>query len=114
MLGDCRVFVRGQPYGAVTPVSPFDSLACAGRYHSEMPPCADGFGRGRHDITNGSEKARVRMLPSVGALPPVQALDWALTGIADAYGEPTAKFVTTQIEYKRSEVTTASMAEPRE
>jgi hypothetical protein len=29
----------------------------------------------------------------------VRTLDWALDGIAEAYGEPTAAFVALQIEY---------------
>jgi hypothetical protein len=40
-----------------------------------------------------------RVLPGFDSIPPVRALDWALAGIADAYGQPTAAFVALQIEY---------------
>jgi putative intracellular protease/amidase len=56
------------------------------------------------DVVSGSGNMPTRMLPSFESLPPVQALDWALAGIADAYGQPTAMFVTVQLEYKQSGV----------
>src|SRR5262245_25090822 len=40
-----------------------------------------------------------RVLPGFASIPPLRALDWALAGIADAYGKPTAAFVALQIEY---------------
>jgi len=55
------------------------------------------------DVVAGTEKAPARTLPSFESLPPVPALDWALAGIADAYGQPTAAFVAKQMEYKTSE-----------
>ena len=45
-----------------------------------------------------------RVLPRFDSIPPVQALDWALDGIAEAYGEPTAAFVALQIEYPEGSV----------
>jgi putative intracellular protease/amidase len=40
-----------------------------------------------------------RMLPSFDGMRPLQALDWALEGIANSYGASTAEFVALQIEY---------------
>jgi transcriptional regulator GlxA family with amidase domain len=42
-----------------------------------------------------------RLLPQVGDRKPSEALDWALTAIAERYGEHTADFVATQLEYPR-------------
>ena len=41
---------------------------------------------------------------------PVQALDWAVDGIADAYGPFTAEFVAMQIEYPAEPWKTAANA----
>jgi hypothetical protein len=42
------------------------------------------------------------MLPSFDALPATEALDAALDGIEQRYGERTAAFVAVQIEYPRN------------
>ena len=54
------------------------------------------------DVVSGSGDMPTRMLPSFESLPPVQALDWALAGIADVDGPPTAAFIAVQMEYKQS------------
>jgi putative intracellular protease/amidase len=41
------------------------------------------------------------LVPAVGRLPPAQALDHALQGIASRYGGRTADFVAMQLEYQR-------------
>ena len=51
------------------------------------------------DLAVGNAIVPDRMLPSFDSIAPVRALDWALDGIAQAYGEPTAAFVALQIEY---------------
>lgn len=51
------------------------------------------------DVTVGTSKVSYRMLPRFDSIAPVRTLDWALDGIAQAYGEPTAAFVALQIEY---------------
>jgi hypothetical protein len=50
------------------------------------------------DGTTGTANVS-RVLPGFDSIPPVRALDWALAGIADAYGQPTGAFVALQIEY---------------
>ena len=49
-----------------------------------------------------------RMLPAFDGMRPVQALDWALDGIADSYGASTAEFVAMQIEYPAQPWTTVA------
>ena len=51
------------------------------------------------DLALGTAKVPERMLHRFDSIAPVHALDWALGGIAEAYGEPTAAFVALQIEY---------------
>src|SRR5215472_203484 len=51
------------------------------------------------DVAVGNAKVPDRMLPSFDSIAPVRALDWALDGIAQGYGEPTEAFVALQIEY---------------
>jgi hypothetical protein len=51
------------------------------------------------DVALGTSKVPDRMLPRFDSIQPVRALDWALDGIAAAYGESTAAFVALQIEY---------------
>jgi hypothetical protein len=51
------------------------------------------------DVAVGTSKVPDRMLPRFDSIAPVRTLDWALDGIAEAYGEPTAAFVALQIEY---------------
>ena len=41
---------------------------------------------------------------------PVQALDWAVDGIADAYGPSAAEFVAMQVEYPAQSWKTAANA----
>lgn len=51
------------------------------------------------DIAGSDSKSSIRMLALSDSKPGVQALDWALDGIADAYGQLTATFVAEQMEY---------------
>ena len=51
-------------------------------------------------ISNGPDQPS-RMLPLLQSLPPAQALDRALEGIAASYGEATAAFVALTMEYPR-------------
>jgi hypothetical protein len=51
------------------------------------------------DAAFGTSRVPERMLPRFDSIPPVGALDWALYGIAESYGEPAAAFVALQIEY---------------
>ena len=63
--------------------------------------------RGLHllpDVAVRTSRVPDRVLPRFDSIPPVQALDWALDGIAEAYGEPTAAFVALQIEYPEGSV----------
>lgn len=54
------------------------------------------------DITLSDSKSSIRMLALPDSKPGVQALDWALDGIAEAYGLRTATFVAEQMEYKQT------------
>jgi hypothetical protein len=56
------------------------------------------------DIAVGTSKVPDRMLPRFDSSTPVRALDWALDGIAETYGKPTAAFVALQIEYPEGSV----------
>ena len=56
------------------------------------------------DVAVGTSEVPDRMLPRFNFSAPVRALDWALDGIAKAYGEPTAAFVALQIEYPQGSV----------
>jgi hypothetical protein len=56
------------------------------------------------DVAVGTSKVPDRMLPRFDSIAPVRTLDWALDGIAEAYGEPTAAFVALQIEYAERSV----------
>ena len=51
------------------------------------------------DLPADSPKIPARVLPPFDSNQPVQALDWALNGIASAYGQTTADFVAMQMEY---------------
>jgi len=51
------------------------------------------------DLVAGASKQPALILPSFQTLLPVSALNWALGGIADSYGYPTAAWVALQIEY---------------
>jgi len=76
-------------------------------YRSQAVSVSDSQGqiltrRGLHlmpDVALGTSRVPDRMLPRLDSTAPVPALDWALHGIAQAYGEPTAAFVALQIEY---------------
>ena len=54
------------------------------------------------DDAAGVSKRLQRSLPPFGSEPSAQALDWALTQIADSYGPATAAFVALQMEYPQS------------
>jgi hypothetical protein len=56
------------------------------------------------DVAVGISRVPDRMLPRFDSIAPVRTLDWALDGIAEAYGEPTAAFVALQIEYAERSV----------
>jgi hypothetical protein len=56
------------------------------------------------DVIVGTSDVPDRMLPRFDSIAPVRTLDWALDGIAKAYGEPTAAFVALQIEYPEGSV----------
>ncbi|MBV8138962.1 MAG: transcriptional regulator, partial [Deltaproteobacteria bacterium] len=56
------------------------------------------------DVAAGTSKVTDRMLPSFDSIAPVRTLNWALDGIGEAYGEPTAAFVALQIEYPEGSV----------
>ena len=56
------------------------------------------------DVIIGTSDVPDRLLPRFDSIAPVRTLDWALDGIAKAYGEPTAAFVALQIEYPQGSV----------
>lgn len=65
------------------------------------------------DRVAGTSKRVQRTLAPFQSEPPAQALDWALTQIADSYGRSTAAFVALQMEYPQSGTDSAHLETDR-